>query len=365
MRNNNKKTNKIIWQPIFSREGFPYFIASLAFEGYIFDMKKKIGWGYRDQLMVSKKNFLTVYGSVRDQKSFVKFTTNKDKNYFVSVNDIILDCLNRAVKASELIGRELNNKKLKPDKLVGILGIFYKHYRDLYSVYRFPTLFDSFYYGLCRDELIREFAKTKDRCGRFFSKTDKIILGKIKDCFSKLLGIDTQSFLSLNYQEIVDSIHNKKLVVGRSELRKRYNSYILLATDNNIQLIIKDQKEWLDNNLILSKDNLSADEIKGQVAYQGKVKGKVKLVFLTSDLKVNKKDLILVTPMTTINHTPYLKNFSAIVTDEGGLTCHAAIVARELGIPCIIGTKFATKIFKDGDLVEVDANKGIVRKIVL
>jgi len=53
----------------------------------------------------------------------------------------------------------------------------------------------------------------------------------------------------------------------------------------------------------------------------------------------------------------------AIVTDEGGLSCHAAIVARELGVPCIVGTKIATKVFKDGDLVEVDADKGIVRKI--
>ena len=52
-----------------------------------------------------------------------------------------------------------------------------------------------------------------------------------------------------------------------------------------------------------------------------------------------------------------------IVTDEGGLTSHAAIVSRELGIPCILGTKVATKVLKDGDLVEVDAEKGVVRKI--
>ena len=54
---------------------------------------------------------------------------------------------------------------------------------------------------------------------------------------------------------------------------------------------------------------------------------------------------------------------AAIVTDEGGITSHAAIVSRELGIPCIVGTQYATKILKDGDLVEVDANKGTVKKI--
>jgi pyruvate,water dikinase len=54
---------------------------------------------------------------------------------------------------------------------------------------------------------------------------------------------------------------------------------------------------------------------------------------------------------------------SAFITDEGGITCHAAIVARELNKPCIIGTKIATKVLKDGDMVEVDAERGVVRII--
>ena len=58
-----------------------------------------------------------------------------------------------------------------------------------------------------------------------------------------------------------------------------------------------------------------------------------------------------------------MKKAAAIVTDDGGLTCHAAIVARELKTPCVVGTKIATKVLKDGDMVEVDANKGIVKKI--
>ena len=58
---------------------------------------------------------------------------------------------------------------------------------------------------------------------------------------------------------------------------------------------------------------------------------------------------------------PLLKNVVAIVTDEGGLTSHAAIISRELKIPCIIGTSNATQILKDGDEVEVDANNGIIK----
>jgi len=55
-----------------------------------------------------------------------------------------------------------------------------------------------------------------------------------------------------------------------------------------------------------------------------------------------------------------MKKAAAIVTDEGSLTCHAAIVSRELGIPCVVGTKTATQVLKDGDLVELDADRGIV-----
>jgi pyruvate,water dikinase len=65
--------------------------------------------------------------------------------------------------------------------------------------------------------------------------------------------------------------------------------------------------------------------------------------------------------MTQPEFLPAMKKAVAIITDEGGLTCHAAIVARELKRPCIIGTKNATKILRDGDYVEVDANNGIIK----
>lgn len=78
--------------------------------------------------------------------------------------------------------------------------------------------------------------------------------------------------------------------------------------------------------------------------------------------KVQKGD-ILVAVMTRPDYIVGIKKAAAIVTDEGGITCHAAIVAREIGIPCVIATKIATKVLKDGDLVEVNANHGVVKII--
>ncbi|MBI5614473.1 hypothetical protein HY947_06105 [Candidatus Gottesmanbacteria bacterium] len=76
-----------------------------------------------------------------------------------------------------------------------------------------------------------------------------------------------------------------------------------------------------------------------------------------------KEGEIIVSPMTMPDFLPAMKKAAAIVTDEGGILCHAAIVARELKKPCIVGTQFATQIFKTGDYVEVDAFKGTIRLI--
>lgn len=104
-------------------------------------------------------------------------------------------------------------------------------------------------------------------------------------------------------------------------------------------------------------------EIKGSVASIGKAKGIVKVVTSMKYIsKVNIGD-ILVAPMTRPEYLPGMRNAAAIVTDDGGITCHAAIIARELKKPCIIGTKIATQVLKDGDLVEVDANTGIIKII--
>ncbi len=108
------------------------------------------------------------------------------------------------------------------------------------------------------------------------------------------------------------------------------------------------------------KNNGEIREIKGISGSSGKVIGLVQVVSL-SNLSEFKEGNILVVVTTNPNFVPAMQKAKAFVTDEGGVTCHAAIVARELGKPCVVGTKIATKVLKDGDLVEVDAEKGVVK----
>ena len=106
------------------------------------------------------------------------------------------------------------------------------------------------------------------------------------------------------------------------------------------------------------------DELCGQCAYpHALVTGRVCRVFTAHDLVKLQAGDVLVSPATSPIMVPAMRLAGAIVTDQGGLTCHAAIVARELKKPCVIGTKMATVAFKDGDVVEVDAIAGVVRKV--
>jgi len=144
-------------------------------------------------------------------------------------------------------------------------------------------------------------------------------------------------------------------------IKERQEGYALIEEEEGTKLYVGRELEKIKKEI--EKEFEEVEEIKGHTASQGKAKGIVKIVHDPSELgKVEKGD-ILVTVMTTPDFVVAMEKASAVVTDIGGVTSHAAIMSRELGIPCIIGTEKATKVLKDGDLVEVNANEGIVKVI--
>ncbi len=123
-------------------------------------------------------------------------------------------------------------------------------------------------------------------------------------------------------------------------------------------------KYMMKNGIMFPKlGHKNSPKIEGAIAYRGIVRGIAKIVIHPSEMSKVKKGDILISQMTFPSFISAMQKASAFVTDEGSITCHASIVAREMKKPCIIGTKIATQVLKDGDLVEVDADKGIVRII--
>jgi phosphohistidine swiveling domain-containing protein len=169
--------------------------------------------------------------------------------------------------------------------------------------------------------------------------------------------LDVELLKVMSFKEI-EQLNSKIITIAK----KRLKGYVWY---NGIILPLSELKIFLKkHNFILKIDKtVKSEELRGTIASKGRVIGSVHRIFNREQSIEFKKDEILIAPMTTPWYVPIMKIASAFVTDEGGLMSHAAILSRELKKPCIVGTKYATKVFKDGDLVEVDANKGIVKKI--
>jgi phosphohistidine swiveling domain-containing protein len=181
---------------------------------------------------------------------------------------------------------------------------------------------------------------------------------------SKRLGVTYRGMLSLAPCEIISITEGKhddaQEIVKR---RRNYNWGIYLDDQGQLQ-IVDDKAEldkWADELIQTSSSDTSV--IKGQTGNKGKARGKVKVILNTDDFHKMKEGDVLVTTMTTPDFVVLMQKSCAIVTDIGGLLSHAAIISREMGKPCIIGTGSATKTFIDGDQVEVNANEGIVKKL--
>ncbi|MBU1036940.1 hypothetical protein KKF32_02805 [Patescibacteria group bacterium] len=154
--------------------------------------------------------------------------------------------------------------------------------------------------------------------------------------------------------------------ISLKTLKERAKFCVWVALSENNQLILTGQKakQYLKKNIQKAKQKLSnVLIIHGTVASVGYAKGHVKIVNKASEINKVRKGDILVSVATNPSLLPAMKKAVAFVTDAGGLTSHAAIVARELKKPCIIGTKVATKVLKDNDLIELDTKKGDIKKI--
>lgn len=185
---------------------------------------------------------------------------------------------------------------------------------------------------------------------------------------AKRLSISLEQARSAPWDMLKDSLVDGKQIDINilNDIRKLH--IVLGNDDGSVSLLRgKEAEDYFANQIISeSMDSATLDlkEIKGVCACPGKVKGVVKVINVPEDMPKMDEGNILVSTATTPSIVPAMKQAAAIITDEGGLTCHASIISRELLIPCVVGMKIATKTLKDGDMVEVDAEKGIVTKLI-
>lgn len=163
--------------------------------------------------------------------------------------------------------------------------------------------------------------------------------------------------------EVTTSLDNGRIDPALKKVLKARVRYCVYYAEKGYDALLTGKKAKDFEAEIFEESTEGINELTGHTACLGKVEGIVRVVNSIHEMKKMRDGDILVSIATNPDIVPAMKKAGAIVTEQGGITSHAAIVSRELGIPCLIGTKIATKVFKDGDVVEVDATKGIVRRL--
>ncbi|MFH1713019.1 MAG: PEP-utilizing enzyme [Candidatus Jacksonbacteria bacterium] len=208
-------------------------------------------------------------------------------------------------------------------------------------------------------KLAELFIKWQDQ-RKNYTLTFVVLQEKILKEASRRSRIDLELLRYSVIEELRDIITGQ---FSQKELIKRQESSLFIFQRGKIKAIFTGHAARNFFNQVTKVKIEKVKEIHGITASLGHARGRVKIILSAKYINKVQKGDILVAPMTRPEHLSAMKKAAAIITDEGGITCHAAIVSRELGVPCLIGTKIATKVLKDGDLVEVDATLGVVKKI--
>ncbi|MDP3697773.1 MAG: PEP/pyruvate-binding domain-containing protein, partial [Candidatus Taylorbacteria bacterium] len=309
-------------------------------KGYTHYLKESLGWWY-DIIFNYDGNKVNFYHTQSDFDHFKNVITQqliKDDKLFAKLNKDFQDNVKR-----------LKKLKVSEEHILQIFNLIGR----IMSLYIF-IVSDSFVKA--RPEGWESRHMSKDILYNI-DRDVEVWLGKLL----KKVKIDPKLAHYLTLNEIEGLLKNKPLDIEAIEDRRK--GYIIFNDEFNTKDNFLDfckKHNWVDPE---TEVKIDTDKIIGNVAFPGQARGVVKVVRKREDFSKVKNGDVLVAVMTNANFLPILKKASAFITDEGGITCHAAIVARELKKPCIIGTKIATQVLKDGDLVEVDADKGIVKII--
>ncbi|OGY75219.1 MAG: hypothetical protein A2445_03225 [Candidatus Jacksonbacteria bacterium RIFOXYC2_FULL_44_29] len=144
------------------------------------------------------------------------------------------------------------------------------------------------------------------------------------------------------------------------EVKSRLEYCLIYYRLEHYEPVVGNRARLLAQKILGKAEETQVNDFRGMTASPGRVQGTVKILKSVQEVGKIEPGDVLVAVMTRPDYMIAIKKACAVVTDEGGITCHAAIVSRELGIPCIIGTKIATRVLHDGDVVEVNANHGVV-----
>lgn len=209
-------------------------------------------------------------------------------------------------------------------------------------------------------DTVREFVFVKDMRDIYRRKAVYAAL-PLFDEIARRFHISRSDLAYFSNNEIITGLLGKK---SPAEVPYKHRKTGFLIYWKAKKVVVSTEQKTIDTiyNKVIT-DDTAHEKVSGAVACRGNVSGPAKIISTVADLTKVKKGDILIAVTTHPDFISAMHRAAAFVTDEGGLTSHAAIIAREMKKPCIVGTKRATDVFKDGDMVRVNGEKGIIELV--
>jgi len=348
-----KEIKKLNWIKHWAG-GWSILTSTYLGEQYTRLLKETLGKALNLTLFISKKGFTVCSLEKEDHSRFGKeiaqriiFDNNKAKEFS---DELKL----RTDNVLKLI-KELEDKRIEKNDFFR----FIKAMLDYGSPHRAVKIAVDFLPEETLKKHLPVLSKARVYAEPVYEQTERF-MQRFALQICKEIGLAPELILAMTKDEFEIFLEENKLP-NKDILEERFKAAAIFFESGNFNILKGKDAEELERQIEANINQKNV--IKGTAAFSGKVKGKVRIILDPFKEHRFEKGDILVAGMTRPEFTPFMKKAGAIVTDAGGLLCHAAITAREMNIPCIVGTETATKALKDGDLVEVDAEKGIVRKL--
>lgn len=361
-----KVKRKVDWNFYLERKQ-PLFLAADFFVTYGKLLKKVTGFSFNNHLFIYEKGASYAYRLKKEllaaDKYYLKLIKKNDPRLVVWKNN----CLQLNKKADKLV-----RKFSKNYQLTEVSKNYEKILNECQEVILYGTvityrILSAINYAVEKGEDVKKYKKIINlyeplrRETRYPQLYGSVYVAFWKTAAKSSRIKDYKLFSYATPDEIGEIIkYEKKYNIRKkiSEIRKRKEWCIFYNSKEKIKFAYN--KSILKSLGISDNKAKNIKEIKGRVACQGHVTGQARIVNSIQEMKKFKKGEIMVSINTNPSLMPAIMKCAGIITDEGGMMCHAAIVSREFKKPCIIGTKIATKVLCNGTIVDLDAIRGKV-----
>lgn len=363
MNYNLEKIKPENYQRAFFFKKLGYLLTDLTFSYY----------KQRDFLAIYNNEMLGTYiGNSAADKTLIngKEIFSSKRNFKIFENgfrEVITECEAFLKKSKKLESVKIND-------LFDLKAIINKTYYFFEKTEFFFT--DACYYGemneMLKNNLLVLGDDLKMKSRPLFIEIMTSILYRFAELAAKQNSLNVEDVKFLSFDEVIHLMETGKRADSQV-IHERQKSFVIYCEDGCLFPVTGEQKQTVLERF-KEPDYKKITEFKGVVANKGKIVARARIILPEYEqeyesfvkklhsMEMNNGE-ILVTETTSPDFVPLMKKAGGIIANQGGLNSHAAIMSRELGVPCLVGTYYATDILSTGDLIELDANSGVVRII--